>query len=190
MLRSIAIACDMRPDRIALFGYAHVPWMAKKQRLIPTDALPGPAERAEQAARAAQALIAAGYEPIGLDHFALPTDPLAIAAREGRLRRNFQGYTTDTAETLIGFGASAISRTRFGYAQNIADPGGWGRAVRAGILPVARGHALTDDDRLRGFVIERIMCDGSVDLAAASARFGVPPAGGTRRRWIASPPRG
>lgn len=175
LLRSIAIACDMRPDRIALFGYAHVPWMAKKQRLIPTDALPGPAERAEQAARAAEALIAAGYEPIGLDHFALPTDPLAIAAREGRLRRNFQGYTTDTAETLIGFGASAISRTRFGYAQNIAEPGGWGRAVRAGILPVARGRALTDDDRLRGFVIERIMCDGSVDLAAASARFGVPP---------------
>jgi oxygen-independent coproporphyrinogen-3 oxidase len=175
LVNTIAIARDMKPDRIALFGYAHVPWMAKNQRMIAPESLPGPAERAEQAARAAEALIAAGYVPIGLDHYALPTDSMAIAAREGRLRRNFQGYTTDQAETLIGLGATAISRTRFGYAQNIAETNAWARAVQAGIPPVAKGRALSDDDRLRGFVIERIMCDGAVDLDAAAARFGAPP---------------
>ncbi|MCX7684194.1 MAG: oxygen-independent coproporphyrinogen III oxidase [Acetobacteraceae bacterium] len=175
LLETIAIACDMRPDRIALFGYAHVPWMAKNQRMIEADSLPGPAERAEQAARAAEALVAAGYVPIGLDHFALPEDSLAVAAREGRLRRNFQGYTTDQAETLIGLGATAISRTRFGYAQNIAETNAWARAVRAGVLPVAKGRALTEEDRLRAHVIERIMCDGAVDLDEAAARFGAAP---------------
>jgi oxygen-independent coproporphyrinogen-3 oxidase len=175
LVQSIAIARDMRPDRIALFGYAHVPWMAKNQRMIATDALPGPAERAEQARRAADALLAAGYVAIGLDHFALPSDSLAIAAREGRLRRNFQGYTTDQAETLIGLGATSIGRTRFGHVQNIAETGAWARAVRAGVLPVAKGRALTDDDRLRAHVIERIMCDGSVDLDEAAARFGAAP---------------
>jgi coproporphyrinogen III oxidase-like Fe-S oxidoreductase len=92
----------MRPDRIALFGYAHVPWMAKNQRLIDEAALPGGPARAAQAEAAAEALAGGGYEAIGLDHFALPDDALAVAARRGILRRNFQGYTTDTAETLIG----------------------------------------------------------------------------------------
>jgi oxygen-independent coproporphyrinogen-3 oxidase len=175
LVQSIAIARDLRPDRIALFGYAHVPWMAKNQRMIAPEALPGPAERAEQAARAAEALLAAGYVPIGLDHYALPGDSMAIAAREGRLRRNFQGYTTDEAETLIGLGATAIGRTHSGFVQNIAETNAWTRAVQAGVLPVAKGRALTDEDRLRGFVIERIMCDGSVDLDAAAARFGAAP---------------
>jgi oxygen-independent coproporphyrinogen-3 oxidase len=171
LVESIAIARTMRPDRIALFGYAHVPWMAKNQKMIPPEALPGPAERADQAQRAAEALLAAGYVAIGLDHFALPEDSMAIAAHERRLRRNFQGYTTDMAETLIGLGATAIGRTRFGHAQNIAETGAWARAVQAGVLPVAKSRVLTDEDRLRAFVIERIMCDGEVDLEEAAARF-------------------
>jgi oxygen-independent coproporphyrinogen-3 oxidase len=175
LVHSIAIARDLRPDRIALFGYAHVPWMAKNQRMIEPEALPGAAERAEQAARAADALLAAGYVAIGLDHYALPGDSMAVAAREGRLRRNFQGYTTDQAETLIGLGATAIGRTRWGYVQNIAETNAWTRAVQAGVLPVAKGRALTGEDRLRGFVIERIMCDGRVDLDEAAARFGAAP---------------
>lgn len=175
LVQSIAIARDMRPDRIALFGYAHVPWMAKNQKMIEPGARPGPAERADQAARAADALLAAGYVAIGLDHYALPSDSMAVAAREGRLRRNFQGYTTDQAETLIGLGATSIGRTRSGYVQNIAETNAWTRAVQAGVLPVAKGRALTDDDHLRAHVIERIMCDGTVDLDDAAARFRAPP---------------
>lgn len=175
LARTIGLAVAMRPDRLALFGYAHVPWMAKNQRLIPEMALPGAAARAEQAARAAEVLAEAGYEPIGIDHFARSEDPLAHAARSGRLHRNFQGYTTDAAATLIGLGTTAIGRTPAGYVQAIGETGAWARAVRAGRLPVARGLALTPDDRLRAHVIERIMCDGAVDTAAAGERFGASP---------------
>jgi oxygen-independent coproporphyrinogen III oxidase len=170
--RTVELAAAMRPDRTALFGYAHVPWMAKNQRMIPEAALPGPAERARQAERAARRFAELGYQAIGLDHFALPEDDMAVAAREGRLHRNFQGYTTDAAGTLLPFGATSIGRTPQGYVQNIAETGAWARAVEAGRLPVARGLALSAEDRLRGAVIERIMCDGRVDLAAAGARFG------------------
>jgi oxygen-independent coproporphyrinogen-3 oxidase len=149
--------------------------MAKNQRMIPTEALPAAASRAEMAARAAEALQAAGYVAIGLDHFALPADPLAQAARSGRLRRNFQGYTTDAAETLIGLGATAIGRTPSGFVQNVAETGAWARAVAAGRLPVARGLAIDDDDRLRAQVIERLMCDAAADTAALGAAVGRPP---------------
>jgi len=174
LLASIDTAAAMRPDRVALFGYAHVPWMAKKQRLIDEAALPGGAARARQAEGAAAALAGHGYEAIGLDHFALPEDSMAVAARAGRLRRNFQGYTTDTAETLIGFGATAIGRSPFGHVQNIAETGAWSRAVAAGVLPVAKGVAISAEDRLRGQVIERIMCDGRVDVDAEAAALGAP----------------
>lgn len=174
LLDTIAVSRAMAPDRIALFGYAHVPWMARNQRMIPTEALPDAASRATMATRAAEALEAAGYVPIGLDHFALPGDPLAQAARSGRLRRNFQGYTTDAAETLIGFGATAIGRTASGFVQNLAETGAWARAIAAGRLPVARGLAVSDDDRLRARVIERLMCDGAADTAALGAAFGRP----------------
>ncbi len=173
LLTTIDQAVAMRPDRIALFGYAHVPWMAKNQRMIPETALPDATERAQQAQQAAERLVARGYEAIGLDHFALPDDPLAIAAKTGQLHRNFQGYTTDTQETLIGLGATSIGRTAAGYVQNITETGAWTRAVRAGQLPVAKGIALAADDQLRAWVIERIMCDGSVDTEAAARRFNV-----------------
>ncbi|MEO0360873.1 MAG: oxygen-independent coproporphyrinogen III oxidase, partial [Pseudomonadota bacterium] len=171
---TIRLAAEMRPDRIALFGYAHVPWMAKKQRLIDEAALPGAAARMGQAAAAASALKAAGYLQIGLDHFALPEDGLARAAAEGSLRRNFQGYTTDAAETLIGFGATSIGRSRFGYVQNIVETRAWTRAVEAGEPPIGKGLALTEADRLRAFVIDALMCAGKADLSAAAARFDAP----------------
>jgi len=161
----------LKPDRIALFGYAHVPWMAKNQRMIPEEALPTPLMRFEQSKVAGDALVEQGYERIGLDHFALPGDGLSIAAHEGRLRRNFQGYTDDNAPTLIAFGASSISALPEGYAQNIVETGAYARAVLAGTLPIAKGIAFSGEDRLRAAIIERLMCDMEVDLSAVSARF-------------------
>jgi oxygen-independent coproporphyrinogen-3 oxidase len=170
--RTVEQCVEMKPDRVALFGYAHVPWVAKNQRMIPDDSLPKPEQRAEQANAAAEALMAGGYVRIGLDHFALPGDSLAVAAATGELHRNFQGYTSDAAQTLIGIGSTSIGRTPLGYVQNISETGAWSRAVAAGKLPIARGIALKDQDNLRAHVIERIMCDGKIDLAAAGRSFG------------------
>jgi oxygen-independent coproporphyrinogen-3 oxidase len=172
LCRTVERCVEMEPDRIALFGYAHVPWVAKNQRMIQDDALPTASERAEQAQAAAATLVSNGYIRIGIDHFARPDDSLAIAAAAGRLHRNFQGYTSDAARTLIGIGATAIGRTPQGYVQNASETGAWSRAVAAGKLPVARGHAFREQDTLRSYVIERIMCDGSVDLAAAGRAMG------------------
>jgi len=172
LARTIEACIGMEPNRVALFGYAHVPWMAKKQRLIDASALPGAEARAAQARTAAETLVAGGYEAVGLDHFALPGDALATAARAGTLHRNFQGYTVDAAGTLIGVGVTAIGRTPAGFVQNVAGAGPWARAIAAGELPVAKGHVLSAEDRLRGEVIERLMCDGRVDTAAISARHG------------------
>lgn len=160
----------LEPDRVALFGYAHVPWAKAHQQLIDETTLPGPVARLDQAEAAAERLSAAGYVRIGLDHFALPSDELAIAQRDGRLHRNFQGYTTDAAMTLLGFGASAISSLPQGFAQNAASEAAWRAAVNAGDLPIARGVALSDEDRFRGEIIERLMCDLEVDLARVCAR--------------------
>jgi oxygen-independent coproporphyrinogen-3 oxidase len=172
-LRDTVEQCiEMQPDRIALFGYAHVPWVAKNQRMIPDDALPPSAERSAQAEAAADALVSGGYVRIGLDHFARPGDSLAVAAAAGKLRRNFQGYTSDVAQTLLGIGATSIGHTPEGHMQNISETGAWSRAVAAGALPVARGHEMSAEDALRGHVIERIMCDGAIDLAAAGRAFG------------------
>lgn len=174
LVETVKLSTAMRPDRVALFGYAHVPWMAKNQRMIPDESLPGAQERAAQAKAAAEALEAEGYIAIGLDHFALPTDALAIAGRDGTLRRNFQGYTTDQAETLIGMGATSIGRTPSGYIQNITETGAWSRAVSDGHLPVAKGLPFVHDDRLRAQVIERLMCDGHVDAAAIGQTHNAP----------------
>jgi oxygen-independent coproporphyrinogen-3 oxidase len=158
-----AAACGA--DRVAVFGYAHVPWMKAHQKGIRVEDLPGAAERMRQAEAAARILTGAGYVAIGLDHFALPGDSMARAAARGTLRRNFQGYTTDTAPYLLGFGASAISRTPRGFAQNEPDERRWLAAMAAGRLPVARGLALTPEDSLRGALIERVMCTAAIDLA-------------------------
>jgi len=162
----------LRPERLALFGYAHVPWMKPHQRLIDAAALPGPEARFAMSRAAEAVLGAAGYQTIGLDHFALPHDDLAAAARAGRLQRNFQGYTADEAETLIGLGASSISRTRDLYAQNAPAERDWRAAVAAGRLSAVRGVRLTRQDRFVAEVIARLMCDLSVDTAAAARRHG------------------
>jgi oxygen-independent coproporphyrinogen-3 oxidase len=164
--RSAALAASLRPQRLAYFGYAHVPWVKKHQRVIDETTLPGAVERLEQAEAARETLAAHGYVPIGLDHFALPHDELAAAARAGGLHRNFQGYTTDQADALIGVGASAISRLPQGFAQNLSDIGSYAGAITSGHFATARGLALSADDLLRGRIIERLMCDFSVDLEA------------------------
>lgn len=161
-------AAGLGPQRLALFGYAHVPWFKPHQRLIDEAALPGAAGRLEQARVSAETLRAHGYDWIGLDHFARPDDALAVAQRAGRLHRNFQGYTTDTADALIGLGTSAIGRLPQGFVQNAPDTGGYSRAVSAGAFAIAKGLALTADDRLRADVIERLMCDLALDLDAVA----------------------
>ncbi len=170
--RTVELACSLSPDRIALFGYAHVPWFKARQRLIDEAALPGVVERLEQAAVAARTLAAHGYIAIGLDHFAKPDDSLAVAARSGALHRNFQGYTTDTAAALLGFGASSIGRLPQGYVQNAADVGNYGRAIEAGRLATTRGLAFSEEDRVRAYVIETLMCNLAVDLERAVAGAG------------------
>ena len=169
-LATVDAVLRLAPERIALFGYAHVPWMKAHQKLIDEKALPGPAARLDQAEAAAERLIDAGYVRIGLDHFARADDEMAVALTEGRLHRNFQGYTTDAADTLLGLGASAIGRLPQGYVQNVAQELGWRVAVQTDQLPVARGVVLTSDDRFRGEIIERLMCDLAVDLADVCVR--------------------
>ncbi|MDJ0629293.1 MAG: oxygen-independent coproporphyrinogen III oxidase [Rhodobacter sp.] len=171
---SVQLLLSLNPDRVALFGYAHVPWMAKRQTLIPTDALPVPEERLELFNVARDLFLWDGFKEIGIDHFARPDDGLEVAQRAGRMRRNFQGYTEDTSETLIGLGASAISRFRQGYAQNDPSTSGYQGVVRDGRFATKRGHAFTEDDMLRAAVIEALLCDFRVDLSAAADRVGQP----------------
>lgn len=161
---SVDAALALRPARLALFGYAHVPWMKRHQRLLEEAMLPDAAERAAQFEVAAARLEAAGYVAIGLDHFALPDDSLALAQRQSRLHRNFQGYTTDDACALLGFGASAISALPQGYVQNAVPIPEYRDAIRKGRLATVRGIRVSADDRLRRGIIERLMCDFAVDL--------------------------
>jgi len=168
-------ALSLRPDRVAVFGYAHVPWMKKHQGMIDEAALSGAADRWNQAEAADRALVGAGYVRVGLDHYALPDDPLARAALDGRLRRNFQGYTDDPAPVLIPFGPSSIGQFPLGFVQNAAAADAWREAVRTGRLPVARTLTLTPDDRLRAAVIERLMCDLTADVGEVCVAQGFPP---------------
>ena len=174
VLASIDQAISLKPSRIALFGYAHVPWMKSHQKLIDEAALPDAMVRFALAEAAAGALEAAGYRHIGLDHFARADDTLVRAQDAGLLRRNFQGYTADEASTLLGFGTSAIGALPQGYVQNDPDMRPYAAAIAAGRLPTRRGVALSDDDRLRRDVIERLMCDMTVDLDAVLRGHGMP----------------
>jgi len=164
---------SLRPDRIALFGYAHVPWMKKHQNMIDEAALPNSLERYRQSQAAAAELVAQGYDRIGFDHFALPHDSLAIANRTGKLHRNFQGYTVDNHAALIGLGASAIGRLPQGYIQNVVSTHDYMRRALDGRGAVEKGVALTDDDRVRGHAIERLLCDFALDFAELREKFGV-----------------
>ena len=157
-----AVACGA--DRVAVFGYAHVPWMKPHQKAIDEQRLPDALARMEQAETAERVLLGAGYVAIGLDHFARPEDPMAQAQAAGRLHRNFQGYTTDRAPVLLGLGASAIGALPQGYVQNIPEEKAWLKAVEAAQLPVGRGLTLSADDRLRRELINAVMCDLHLDL--------------------------
>lgn len=165
----------LEPDRVALFAYAHVPHLKRHQRLIDERALPGARARLGQVRAAAAALSRLGYVAVGLDHYARPDDPLAQAAGHSSLRRNFQGYTDDPANVLIGIGASAIGSLPQGYVQNERRVPAYRRALLSGVLPVARGFALRPDDRLRRDAIERLMCDLHVDLEEVAERWHVAP---------------
>ncbi|XUM22893.1 oxygen-independent coproporphyrinogen III oxidase [Bradyrhizobium oligotrophicum S58] len=171
-LDTVRRAIDLRPDRLSVFGYAHVPSFKTHQRKIQDSALPDSLERYDQACAIADALKDAGYVQIGLDHFALPTDPMTIAFREGRLHRNFQGYTTDANDLLLGFGASAIGQLPQGYVQNAPQVRAYEQNIASGSLATVKGYGLTDDDRLRADIIERIMCDYGVDLDVICTRHG------------------
>ncbi len=155
----------LSPDRVALYGYAHVPWISRRQQMIPSDSMPTPQERLGLFEVARQLFLADGYDEIGIDHFARPTDGLAIAARTGTLRRNFQGYTDDTSPVLIGLGASSISRFPQGFAQNASGTADHTRAIRAGQFSSHRGHVFSEEDRLRGRLIEALMSDFFVSRA-------------------------
>lgn len=163
-------AVGMEPRRIAIFGYAHVPWMREHQKLIKEQTLPGVEERWEQSEAASNRLAELGYIRIGFDHFARPDDSLATALDSGSLHRNFQGYTADKASTLIGFGASAIGSLPQGYVQNYLPMKQYTDLVEAGELPIAKGIATNSDDILRREIIERLMCDMEVDLDEVCAQ--------------------
>ena len=161
----------MQPDRLAIFGYAHVPWMSKRQVVIPETALPGPERRFELAGMAHAILTAAGWQAIGIDHFARPADPLAVAMAEGRVRRNFQGYTDDDSAVLIGLGASAISRFPQGYVQNAVATSAWQDRVVRGEPTGDKGYVLTPLDRVVAQMVEDLMCRFALDSIDLGRRF-------------------
>jgi oxygen-independent coproporphyrinogen-3 oxidase len=163
---TLARTIELGADRIALFGYAHVPHMLPRQRRIDATALPGQAERFAMADYGYRRLTEAGYVPIGFDHFALPGDPMARAAKAGQLRRNFQGFTEDQAQTLIGLGASAISCFPEVLVQNEKNAGRYRMLLSQDVLPGALGVARSVEDRRRGAVIEALLCQGEAVLDA------------------------
>ncbi len=161
---TLETAIGMRPDRIALFGYAHVPHMLPRQRRIDATNLPDQAERFAMAAHGHERLTAAGYVPVGFDHFALPHDELAIAARGGHLRRNFQGFTEDQADVLLGLGATSISQFPDMIVQNDKNSGRYRMRAMAGLLTGERGVRRDADDQRRGAVIETLLCGGAAPV--------------------------
>jgi oxygen-independent coproporphyrinogen-3 oxidase len=170
--RTIEQVIEIGPDRIALFGYAHVPWMAKRQKMIDESDLPGPEERQAQAALAKRLFAEAGYTPVGIDHFARPADSLAKARDDGTLRRNFQGYTVDAADALLAFGASAIGFLPQGYIQNDPVTATYQLRIAEGGLAAKRGYALTAEDRVRRDAISELLCQFRLDIDALRARHG------------------
>jgi oxygen-independent coproporphyrinogen-3 oxidase len=166
--RSVRLADRLQPQRFAIFGYAHVPWFKPHQKRLDQTLLPGSAERIAQARAAHETLQALGYASIGLDHYAKDGDSLAAASRGGRLRRNFQGYTTDDADALVGLGTSAIGQLPQGFVQNASDTGGYARAILSGRLATVRGIELSGDDRIRARIISDLMCHLTCDVDRAA----------------------
>jgi oxygen-independent coproporphyrinogen-3 oxidase len=170
---SVQKLLTLSPDRVALYGYAHVPWMSRRQQMIPSDAMPTPQERLALFETARKLFTWDGYDEIGIDHFARPTDGMAKAAKAGTLRRNFQGYTDDTAPVLVGLGASSISRFPQGFAQNVSGTADYTRAIRDGQFSTHRGHVFTGEDVMRSRIIEALMCDFHVSRDEILTTFNV-----------------
>lgn len=169
---SATAVAGLGAERVSVFGYAHVPWFKKHQGMIRDADLPDIPARMAQAKIAADVLLSAGYRRIGFDHYALSDDEMAGRQKSGRLKRNFQGYTTDDAEVLVGLGASSIGSLPQGYAQNAPDIKLYSQSLAAGRLPTARGVAFRDDDLLRRSAIERIMCDEEIGIGALCRDWG------------------
>ncbi len=165
MTESVQKLLSLNPDRVALYGYAHVPWMAKRQQMIPSDALPTPEQRLDLFDTARRLFMWDNYAEIGIDHFATQEDGLTRALNAGKLKRNFQGYTDDQAEVLIGIGASSISRFPQGYAQNAPATSAHTKAIREGRFSTSRGHLFKGQDVLRSRLIEALMCDFQINTA-------------------------
>ncbi len=164
----------LRPDRIALYGYAHVTWVSKQQRGFERKDLPDSERKLAIFCLALERLGKAGYRHLGLDHFALPDDELCRAADDGRLRRNFMGYTTGGEQDVLALGCSGISELPGLYTQSLRSTGDWGDALDAGRLPTLRGWRLDDDDQKRRWLIQRLMCQNEVRPDAYTTRFGEP----------------
>jgi oxygen-independent coproporphyrinogen-3 oxidase len=171
--RTLDIVADTRPDRVAVYGYAHLPQTFKAQRQIAEAELPDAAARLDLLQAAIERLTDAGYVYIGLDHFALPGDELSRALEAGTLQRNFMGYTTHAACDLVGLGISAISHVGNSFSQNHRDAGPWETALDEGRLPVHRGLALDDDDVIRADVIQELMCTGEIDHRRLAVRHDI-----------------
>ena len=173
--RALDFAAGLNPNRLAVFGYAHVPQFKKHQALIPEAALPAIDARLDMAQLAQDVICGHGYVAIGLDHFAKPDDAMAEAARAGILSRNFQGYTTDQGASLLGLGASSIGSLPQGYVQNLPTVPLYRPMIETGRLPIARGIKLSEDDRIRRKAIEELMCWLEVDLEELAHDAGVAP---------------
>ena len=170
---TLRTAVSARPDRVAVYGYAHLPRVFKAQEHIDSAALPAPELRLQLLAVAIEELSLSGYRYIGMDHFALPEDELVRSQEARTLQRNFMGYTTHADCELIGLGVSAISHIGESFSQNFRDLRTWEESVAAGRLPIWRGLALNADDRVRGAVIGKLMCHGFVDVGAIETHYGI-----------------
>lgn len=159
---TVETALSLSPDRVACFGYAHVPWMKSHQKRIDESTLPRAWERFSLFRDAVHRFTDAGFRWIGIDHFARPEDPLALAADAGRLHRNFMGYTTRSGEHLLGVGTSSISEVGGWFAQNAPELGPWQREIDAGHLPITRGHVMSEDDMTRGAAVSHLMCNAEL----------------------------
>jgi oxygen-independent coproporphyrinogen-3 oxidase len=171
--RNLEQLIDLRPDRVAVYSFAFVPWVKANQRRLDPASFPSPEMKFELFLQALEAFTAAGYAQIGMDHFALPTDELAVAQREGRLHRNFMGYTVMPAADQLGFGITAIGDLRGTFIQNRKKLVGYYEALEAGVLPVERGYLLDEDDKIRRHLILRLMCNFAIDTAEVESRFGI-----------------
>lgn len=170
---SLEAVAEIGPDRLSVYAYAHLPERFPVQKLIPSEALPGPESRLQLFASAVEVLTSRGYEHIGMDHFALAGDDLVRARDEDRLHRNFQGYSTQPDCDLVGMGASAISGIGDSHAQTDPDIARWQAAVAEDRIPVCKGIELDRDDRIRRDVIQAIMCRGLLDMAEVERRHGI-----------------